>query len=106
MTIGVIMQYVFFAALAGLFGAILLGIVAAVRKDALPLWGRVIAVLLLLAPIPFSLFGFAASFEPGAYHWVWRISYAIVLLGCVAAIIRLCWPRSSGVSEDRQAEKT
>ena len=73
------MQYVFFAALVGLLGALLLGVVAAIRQEPLPRWGRVILVLLLLAPIPFSLFGFAASFEPGEYHWVWRIAYAMII---------------------------
>ncbi len=87
------MHYVFFAAVTGLLGALLLGFAAAISTDPLPRWGRVLLVVMLLPLLPFSLFGFAASFEPGAYNWVWRIVYAIVFPGCIAAIIRLCRPR-------------
>lgn len=93
------MQYVFLAAVVGLLGALLIGITAAIRSAPLPRWGRVILVLFILVPIPFLLFGFAASFEPGEYHWVWRIAYAILIIGCVATVIRLCWPRRSNPSE-------
>jgi hypothetical protein len=97
--IGGIMQYVFFAAVVGLLGALLIGVTGAIRSAPLPQWVCVILVVLLLTPIPFLLFGFAASFEPGEYHWVWRIAYAILIIGCVATVIRLCWPRRSNPSE-------
>ncbi len=87
------MQYVFLAAIVGLLGAFVIGITAAVRSDPLTQWTRVILSLLLLMPLLFSLFGFAASFEPGERNWVWRIGYAILIIGCLATAIRLCWPR-------------
>ena len=98
------MHYVLLAAIGGLLGALLLGAAFAFQKQSLPGGIHVIFVLLLLAPIPFCLFGFAASFEPSAYNWVWRIGYAAIIVACVGAIIRLCWPRSSNLSEDRQAK--
>ncbi len=87
------MEYIFLAAVTGLLGALLLGFAAAISTDPLPRWGRVLLVLMLLAPLPFTFFGFAATFEPGADNWVSRIVYGAVFLGCIASIIRLCWTR-------------
>jgi hypothetical protein len=84
------LQYVFAAAVIGLLGAFLVGVTAAIRGTPLARSGRFILVLLLLVPIPFLLFGFAASFEPGKHHWVWRTAYAISIIGCFATVIRLC----------------
>jgi len=98
------MQYVLFTAVAGLLGALLFGFAAAISTDPLPRWGRVLLVMMLLAPLPFTLFGFAASFEPGAGNSVWRIVYATVFLGCIATIIRLCRPRRNDSSSNRQSE--
>ncbi len=90
---GLIMEYVLFAAVAGLLGALFIAARSWRQKQPLPTSRRVILTGMLLAPIPFCLFGFAASFEPGRYHWVWRIGYALTALGCLASILRLYWPR-------------
>jgi hypothetical protein len=42
-----------------------------------------IAMLLLAAA--FCIYGFVASFEPGPNHFYWRIGYAAMGLGCLAA---------------------
>ncbi|HIF01172.1 MAG TPA: hypothetical protein EYG03_16625 [Planctomycetes bacterium] len=87
------MQYVLFAGIAGLLGALLLGFAAAISTDPLPRWGRVLLVMMLLAPLPFALFGILASFEPGEGNWIPRIVFATIFLGCIASIVRLCRPR-------------
>ena len=87
------MLYVFLIAVLALLGALVLGAVFAFQKRPLSGAVRIVFVLLLLAPIPFCLFGFAASFEPGPNHWVWRIAYATIIVGCLGTILRLCWPR-------------
>ena len=65
------MQYLFLAAVFGILGSLPLVVFAAVRKKPLSLVARGLLIFLLLAPVPFLLFGFLASFEPGA-HWGWR----------------------------------
>ena len=100
------MEYVLTAFAVGLIGALILGAARIVRQQPWSGWGRILLVLFLLAPLPFSVFGFAATFEPGEYHWIWRIAYAGVFIGCLGGIIRACWPRQSkriqrAVSEDR-----
>ncbi len=86
------MQYVFLAAVVGLLGALL---VSEVGKRPLPAWLRATRVVLLIAPIPFLIFGFAATFEPGPNFWIWRIVYAVLVLGCLAGVMRLSRPRHS-----------
>ncbi|MCH7751942.1 MAG: hypothetical protein IH898_07295 [Planctomycetes bacterium] len=54
--------------------------------------GTLIRIIAALAFVPlacFCLFGFAASFEPGDYHVIWRVLYAVVFLACIAALGRL-----------------
>ncbi len=42
------------------------------------------------APIAlFCLWGFAAAMEPGDFHIVWRVLYAVVFLACLSAIVWL-----------------
>ena len=50
---------------------------------------RILALLLLLPVACFCVFGFAASFEPGDFHVVWRVLYAVVFLACLAGSARL-----------------
>ena len=52
---------------------------------------RILAVLAILPIAGFSVFGFAASFEPGDSHVIWRVMYTVVFLGCLSAIARLSW---------------
>ncbi|MCP4786252.1 MAG: hypothetical protein GY903_13030 [Fuerstiella sp.] len=98
------MQYILFAGITGLLGAMLLGFAAAISTDPLPRWGRVLLVMMLLAPLPFAFFGFAASFEPGAGNWIWRFAYGSVFLGCIASIIRLCRPRGGNSISDGHSQ--
>ncbi len=79
------MQYVFLATVVGLLGSVLASLVG---KRPVPAWLRATRVVLLIAPIPFLVFGFAATFEPGQ-SWIWRIVYAVLILGCLAAVVSL-----------------
>ena len=90
------MQYLFLAAVLGILGSLPLVVFAAVRNKPLSLVARGLLIFLLLAPVPFLLFGFLASFEPGA-HWGWRFGYGAFLLWSTIAAGRLCWvkPRPS-----------
>ena len=87
------MSYVFAAAVVGLLGSLLVGGISLYRQQPNSVGIRVVLGLLLIAPIPFCLFGFAASFEPGRYHWVWRIGYGAVILCCFVGLILVCLPR-------------
>ena len=91
-----LVEYIFLAFVIGLVGSVVLGVVCMRRKEPLPGSLRGVLTLLLLAPVPFCVFGFAASFEPGPYHWAWKIGYAIVGLGCLAGALRLFMPRRKG----------
>ena len=99
-SMGAAMEYVLFAAVTGFLAALLLGFAAAISTNPLPGWGRVLLVLLLLPVLPLTLFGFAASFEPGDGHWVWRIVHAGVFLASVTTILRLCRRRRDTASTD------
>ena len=50
---------------------------------------RIVAALPFFALACFCLFGFAASFEPGDNHVIWRVLYAVVFLACISALGRL-----------------
>jgi len=54
---------------------------------------RIIGALAFVPVALFSLFGFAASFEPGEFHVVWRVGYALAFLGSLASIGRLLLAR-------------
>lgn len=54
---------------------------------------RIIAGLAIMPLAGFCLFGFAASFEPGDFHVVWRVIYAVVFLVCLAALGRLVFAK-------------
>ena len=84
------MQYLFLAAVLGILGSLPLVVFAAVRNKPLSLVTRGLLIFLLLAPVPFLLFGFLASFEPGA-HWGWRLGYGVFLLWSTITAARLCW---------------
>ena len=84
------MQYLFLAAVLGILGSLPLVVFAAVRKKPLSIVTRGLLVFLLLAPIPFFIFGFLASFEPGV-HWGWRLGYGAFLLWSLITAARLCW---------------
>ena len=66
--------------------AVVAAVVAAPRLDVSI---RVFALLSLLPVACFCVFGFAASFEPGDFHVVWRVLYAVVFLVCLAGAVRL-----------------
>ncbi len=86
------MQYLFLAAVLGILGSLPLVVFAAVRKKPLPSVTRGLLVFLLLAPVPFLLFGFLASFEPGV-HWGWRLGYGVFVLWSLITAARLCWEK-------------
>ena len=49
--------------------------------------GLWIVATLVFAPLAlFSIFGFAASFEPGDYHVVWRAGYVVTFFACLLAL--------------------
>jgi len=52
---------------------------------------RILALMLLLPVAFFCAFGFAASFEPGDFHVVWRVLYAVVFLASLAGAARLAF---------------
>ena len=93
------MPYVFAAAVLGILGVLVLGAVTAFRKSPITTGIRIALVLLLLAPLPFCVLGFAASFEGGDLWWVAAIVYAVVVVGCLGAIVYLC--RSFGSRTSR-----
>ena len=60
---------------------------------------RIAGVILLLAIAAFCGFGFLATFEPleGTAPIVLRIIYGVVILACLAQIVRLAWPKKKPV---------
>lgn len=90
------MQYLFLAAVIGILGSFPTLLFVAIRKQPLSMITRALLVFLVLAPVPFLLFGFLASFEPGT-HWGWRLGYGVFLLWSTITATRLCWvkPRPS-----------
>lgn len=54
---------------------------------------RTVAALVFAPVALFCMYGFAASMEPGDYHIVWRVAYAIIFLACLSAIGRLVLAR-------------
>ena len=84
------MQYLFLAAVFGILGSLPILLFVAVRKQSLSMITRALLVFLVLAPVPFLLFGFLASFEPGT-HWGWRLGYGVFLLWSTITAARLCW---------------
>ena len=84
------MQYLFLAAVLGILGSFPILLFVAVRKQPLSMITRALLVFLVLAPVPFLLFGFLASFEPGA-HWGWCVGYGVFLLWSTITAARLCW---------------
>ena len=94
------MQYLFLAAVIGILGSFPILLFVAIRKQPLSLITRALLVFLVLAPVPFLLFGFLASFEPGA-HWGWRVGYGVFVLWSLITAVRLCWvERRSSVDTD------
>ena len=71
------MQYLFLAAVLGILGSFPILLSVAIRKQPLSMITRALLAFLVLAPVPFLLFGFLASFEPGT-HWGWQIGRAHV----------------------------
>ena len=85
-----IMQYLFLAAVLGILGSFPILLSVAIRKQPLSMITRALLAFLVLAPVPFLLFGFLASFEPGV-HWGWRLGYGVFLLWSLITAARLCW---------------
>lgn len=50
---------------------------------------RIVAALTFAPVALFCLYGFAAAMEPGDYHLVWRVGYAVVFFACLFAMGRL-----------------
>ena len=84
------MQYLFLAAVIGILGSFPILLFVAIRKQSLSMITRALLVFLVFAPVPFLLFGFLASFEPGT-HWGWRVGYGVFLLWSTITAARLCW---------------
>ena len=85
-----LMQYLFLAAVIGILGSFPILLFVAIRKQPLSMTTRALLVFLVLAPVPFLLFGFLASFEPGV-HWGWRLGYGAFVLWSLNTAARLCW---------------
>ena len=83
------MQYLFLAAVIGILGSFPTLLFLAIRKQPLSMITRALLVFLVLAPVPFLLFGFLASFEPGT-HWGWRLGYGVFVLWSLNTAARLC----------------
>ena len=83
------MQYLFLAAVIGILGSFPILLFVAIRKQPLSMITRSLLAFLVLAPVPFLLFGFLASFEPGT-HWGWRLVYGVFLLWSTITAARLC----------------
>ncbi len=83
------MQYLFLAAVLGILGSFPILLFVAIRKQPLSMITRALLVFLVLAPVPFLLFGFLASFEPGT-HWGWRLGYGVFVLWSLITAARLC----------------
>ena len=84
------MQYLFLAAVIGILGSFPILLFVAIRKQPLSMITRSLLAFLVLAPVPFLLFGFLASFEPGT-HWGWPLGYGVFLLWSTITAARLCW---------------
>ncbi len=84
------MQYLFLAAVLGILGSLPILLFVTIRKQQLSMITRALLVFLVLAPVPFLLFGFLASFEPGA-HLGWRLGYGVFLLWSTITAARICW---------------
>jgi hypothetical protein len=88
------MMYVFLAALVGLGLSLMLGVFFLAQRKPVPLWGRLVLVACLAAVVPFTAFGFLASFEGNdAEFWAFRLGYAGLVVGSLVAIVWLCLPR-------------
>ena len=87
------MQYLFLAAVIGILGSFPTLLFVAIRKQPLSMITRALLVFLVLAPVPFLLFGFLASFEPGD-HWGWCVGYGVFLLWSITTAARLCWMKT------------
>ena len=90
------MQYLFLAAVLGILGSFPILLFVAVRKQPLSMITQALLVFLVLAPVPFLLFGFLASFEPGT-HWGWRLGYGVFLLWSTITAARLCWVKTQTI---------
>ena len=87
------MVYVFLAALVGLGVSLLLGGNFLLWRKPVPVWGRLVLVACLAAVVPFTVFGFLASFEGNdAEFWAFRLGYAGLVVGSLVAIVWLCLP--------------
>ena len=88
------MVYVFLASLGGLGLSLVLGVFFLARRKPTPLWGRLVLVTCLAAVVPFTAFGFLASFEGNdAEFWAFRLVYVGLVLGSLFGIVWLCLPR-------------
>ena len=88
------MVYVFLAALVGLGLSLVLGVFFLARRKPTPLWGRLVLATCLAAVVPFTAFGFLASFEGNdAEFWAFRLVYVGLVLGSLFGIVWLCLPR-------------
>lgn len=77
-----------------------------VRKTRRPA-ARIALALVLLPPIGFCLFGFAATFEPmdAATAWTFRAIYAAVGLGLTMTILMLVFRRPAADSPSASESK-
>lgn len=87
------MAFVFLAALIGLVASLVLGGIFVVRRKPVPRWGRVVLVACVAGVVPFTTFGFLASFEGNdAEFLAFRLGYAGLVVGSLFAIVWLCLP--------------
>ena len=55
---------------------------------------RALAALVFAPLALFCVYGFAASMEPGDYHFIWRMVYPALFLACSSAVMRLVFAKS------------
>jgi len=75
------------------FVAVLSAGAAAVFAPRLWVAIRYLAALVFALLALFCVWGFAASFEPGDYHDVWRVVYGVAFLACLVSLVRLVFAK-------------
>jgi hypothetical protein len=78
--------------------------VCVVMAPRLPMAIRIVAGFLFVLLGLFCVFGFAAAMEPGDYHVVWRVGYAVLFLACLLAIGRLALAKNTTWSSNQATQ--
>jgi hypothetical protein len=63
---------------------------------------RILAAVVLVAVVGFSMFGFLAAFAPGN-GWGWQAAYGTLACACLCGVFALVWPRGRSLGVQRPA---